>query len=249
MSNWQFPGGGFPRIRPRRLRADDFSRRMVREHRLTADDLIWPVFVLDGENRREAVRTLPGVDRLSIDLLLPEAEAAFRLGVPAIALFPVTAPEAKSLDGAAAWDPEGLVQRTVRALKTALPGLGVVTDVALDPYTTHGQDGIIDARGYVLNDVTVDALVRQALSHAAAGADVVAPSDMLMPSRPPGTSTPASWPTRPSTPRPSMAPSAMRSAAQPISARRTSSPTRWIPPTATRPCARSPWILPRARTW
>ena len=143
MSNWQFPGGGFPRVRPRRLRADDFSRRLVREHRLTADDLIWPVFVLDGENRREAVKTLPGVDRLSIDLLLPEAEAAYRLGVPAIALFPVTAPEAKSLDGAAAWHPDGLVQRTVRALKAAVPGMGVVTDVALDPYTTHGQDGII----------------------------------------------------------------------------------------------------------
>jgi porphobilinogen synthase len=179
MSNWQFPGGAFPRLRPRRLRHDDFSRRLVRETRLSADDLLWPVFVLDGVNRREAIKTLPGVERLSIDLLLPQAEEAYRLGIPAIALFPVTAPEAKSLDGAAAWDPEGLVQRTVRALKAALPGLGVITDVALDPYTTHGQDGIIDAAGYVLNDTTVDALVKQALSHAAAGADIVAPSDMM----------------------------------------------------------------------
>ena len=179
MSNWQFPGGAFPRLRPRRLRHDDFSRRLVRETRLSADDLLWPVFVLDGVNRREAIKTLPGVERLSIDLLLPQAEAAYRLGIPAIALFPVTAPEAKSLDGAAAWDPEGLVQRTVRALKAALPGLGIITDVALDPYTTHGQDGIIDAAGYVLNDTTVDALVKQALSHADAGADIVAPSDMM----------------------------------------------------------------------
>lgn len=179
MSDWQFPGGGFPRVRPRRLRRDDFSRRLVRETALSANDLLWPVFVLEGTGRREPVGTLPGVDRLSIDLLLKEAEAAHALGVPAIALFPVTPQEAKSLDAAAAWAPDGLVQRTVRALKQAIPSMGVITDVALDPYTTHGQDGIIDAGGYVLNDVTVAALVQQALSHAAAGADIVAPSDMM----------------------------------------------------------------------
>ncbi len=179
MSDWQFPGGAFPRLRPRRLRHDDFSRRLVRETHLTANDLIWPVFVLDGTNRREAISTLPGVERCSIDLLLPQAEEAYRLGIPAIALFPVTAPAAKSLDGAAAWDADGLVQRAIKALKVAVPKLGVITDVALDPYTTHGQDGILDATGYVLNDITVDALVKQALSHAVAGADIVAPSDMM----------------------------------------------------------------------
>ncbi|MFT6123333.1 MAG: porphobilinogen synthase [Oleiphilaceae bacterium] len=161
------------------MRNQDFSRRLMRENTLTADDLIYPMFVLDGENKREAVLSMPGVERVSIDLLLKEAEELVELGIPAIALFPVTPPEAKSLDAKEAWNSEGLAQRAVRALKQHLPELGIITDVALDPFTTHGQDGIIDDTGYVLNDITVEALVKQALSHAAAGADIVAPSDMM----------------------------------------------------------------------
>jgi len=160
------------------MRRDEFSRRLMREHVLTANDLIYPVFVHDLQGR-ESVPSMPGVERLSIDELLTVAEQAVALRVPALALFPVTAPQAKSLDGSAAWDDQGLVQRAVRALKQRFPGLGVITDVALDPYTTHGQDGIIDDSGYVMNDATVEALVRQALSHAHAGADIVAPSDMM----------------------------------------------------------------------
>ncbi|MCD9032829.1 porphobilinogen synthase [Luteimonas sp. Y-2-2-4F] len=165
-------------IRPRRMRRDDFSRRLMREHVLTADDLIWPVFVHEPDGRA-AVASMPGVERVSVDELLRLGEEACALRIPALALFPVTAPEAKSLDAAAAWDADGLVPRAVRALKARFPELGVITDVALDPYTVHGQDGLLDARGYVLNDETVAALVRQALSHAEAGADVVAPSDMM----------------------------------------------------------------------
>jgi porphobilinogen synthase len=163
----------------RRMRRDDFSRRMMRETTLTPADFIYPVFVMEGTKQRVAVPSMPGVDRVTIDELLRDAEAIAKLGVPAIALFPVTPLEAKSLDGREAWNPEGLAQRAVRALKKAVPELGVVTDVALDPFTTHGQDGIIDDTGYVMNDVTVEALVKQAVSHAAAGADVVAPSDMM----------------------------------------------------------------------
>jgi porphobilinogen synthase len=166
------------RQRPRRLRRDDFSRRLVREHRLTPDDLILPVFVHEHAGR-EAIASMPGVERVSIDELLKVAGEAVALGIPALALFPVTAPEAKSLDAAEAWNPQGLAQRAVRALKQAYPQLGVITDVALDPFTTHGQDGLIDDSGYVVNDPTVEALVKQALSHAEAGADVVAPSDMM----------------------------------------------------------------------
>ncbi|MBP8171337.1 MAG: porphobilinogen synthase [Pseudomonas sp.] len=169
----------FPATRLRRNRRDEFSRRLVREHVLTVDDLILPVFVLDGENRREAVASMPGVERLSIDLLLQEAEEWVALGIPALALFPVTALENKSLLAEEAWNPEGIAQRATRALRAKFPELGVITDVALDPFTTHGQDGILDAAGYVQNDITVDALVKQALSHAAAGAQVVAPSDMM----------------------------------------------------------------------
>ena len=169
----------YPHTRPRRMRRDDFSRRLMREHRLSADDLILPVFVREGENLRESIGSMPGVERLSIDLLLKLADEAVELGIPALALFPVTPPEAKSLDAAEAWNPQGLAQRAVRALKGRHPGLGVITDVALDPFTTHGQDGLIDASGYVVNDETVEALVKQALSHAEAGADVVAPSDMM----------------------------------------------------------------------
>ncbi|MFZ5698725.1 MAG: porphobilinogen synthase [Pseudomonadota bacterium] len=171
--------GPFPLTRMRRMRRDEFSRRLVREHVLTAGDLVWPVFVLDGTSRREPIASMPGVERLSIDLLVQEARAAHALGIPAIALFPVTPAEKKSLDAKEAWNDEGLAQRAVRALKQAVPGLGVITDVALDPFTIHGQDGIVDDSGYVLNDITTDALIAQALSHARAGADIVAPSDMM----------------------------------------------------------------------
>ncbi|WP_278185421.1 porphobilinogen synthase [Marinobacter salicampi] len=169
----------FPATRPRRNRVDDFSRRMVRETRLSVDNLIYPVFVLEGENQREEIASMPGVERLSIDLLVKEAAELVELGVPAIALFPVVPASEKNLSGSGAWDTQGLAQRATRALKLAHPTLGVITDVALDPFTTHGQDGIIDNDGYVMNDVTVEALVHQALSHADAGADIVAPSDMM----------------------------------------------------------------------
>ncbi|MDR5171838.1 porphobilinogen synthase [Methylobacillus sp. Pita2] len=169
----------FLAIRPRRMRRDDFSRRLMREHVLTANDLIYPVFVLEGENRVEEVASMPGVQRQSIDRLLETAGQCVALGIPALALFPVVGQQYKSLTADEAWNPEGLVPRTVRALKAAYPQLGVITDVALDPYTTHGQDGVIDDTGYVLNDETVAILVKQALCHAQAGADVVAPSDMM----------------------------------------------------------------------
>lgn len=169
----------FPRTRMRRMRRDEFSRRLMRETTLTAADLIYPLFILEGQKRREPVTSMPGVERLSIDELVREAETAAHLGIPAVALFPVTPAECKSLDAAEAYNPEGLAQRAVRALKAAVPEMGVITDVALDPFTTHGQDGLIDAQGYVLNDETTAVLVRQALSHAQAGADIVAPSDMM----------------------------------------------------------------------
>lgn len=174
----QFPGS-FPLTRPRRMRYDDFSRRLMAESRLSVNDLIYPVFVLEGENQREAVPSMPGVERVSIDLLLDIAKEMVELGIPAIALFPVVSTEYKSLMAEEAYSSEGLVQRTVKALKAAYPELGVITDVALDPYTVHGQDGILNEDGYVLNDETTEVLVQQALSHAAAGADVVAPSDMM----------------------------------------------------------------------
>ena len=171
--------GRFPGTRLRRMRRDPFSRRLARETALSADDLIQPLFVIEGKGRREAVASMPGIERLSIDLVVEEARQLGTLGIPAVALFPVPDPATKSEDGREAWNPDGLVQRAVRALKKDVPALGVITDVALDPYTTHGQDGLIDASGHVLNDATVDALVRQARSQAAAGADVVAPSDMM----------------------------------------------------------------------
>ena len=169
----------FPMTRPRRMRRDAFSRRLVRETVLTPDDLIYPMFILEGENQREAVPSMPGIERLSIDQLLREAETLMELGIPMIALFPVVPQEKKSLQAEEAWNPDGLAQRAVRALKERFPELGVMTDVALDPFTTHGQDGIIDESGYVLNDETTRVLVKQALSHAEAGADVVGPSDMM----------------------------------------------------------------------
>jgi porphobilinogen synthase len=171
--------GNFPGRRQRRMRRDDFSRRLMREHRLAAEDLIYPAFVQEGDRCEDPVPSLPGIARKSIDLLLRDAERCVELGVPAIALFPVIGTEQKSLDAAEAWNPEGLVPRAVRALKGRFPTLGVITDVALDPYTSHGQDGLLDATGYVANDLTVAALTRQALCHAAAGVDVVAPSDMM----------------------------------------------------------------------
>ena len=171
--------GMFPQSRMRRLRANEFSRRLVRENTLSPADLIFPVFVVDGSDQREAIASMPGIERLSIDLLVKQAKIVQQLGIPAIALFPVIAAEQKTLLAEEAFNPDGLVQRAVRTLKDALPELGVITDVALDPFTTHGQDGIIDTSGYVLNDVTTEVLVKQALSHAAAGADVVAPSDMM----------------------------------------------------------------------
>ncbi|HEY9253003.1 MAG TPA: porphobilinogen synthase [Stenotrophomonas sp.] len=167
-----------PHYRPRRMRRDEFSRRLMREHTLTTDDLIYPVFVHELPGRT-AVASMPGVERLSIDELLKVAEEALELGIPALDLFPVIDPSGKSLDAAEAWNPEGLAQRAIRAVKARFPELGVMTDVALDPYTTHGQDGIIDAGGYVLNDITVEALVKQSLSHAEAGADIISPSDMM----------------------------------------------------------------------
>jgi len=169
----------YPHTRLRRMRRDAFSRALMRETMLSPSDLILPVFVREGERVREAVPSMPGVDRLSIDELLRVAAEAQLLGIPALALFPVTPPEAKSLDAREAWNADGLAQRAVRALKKAHPELGVITDVALDPFTTHGQDGLIDDSGYVVNDLTVEALVRQAVSHAEAGADIVAPSDMM----------------------------------------------------------------------
>ena len=171
--------GPFPATRMRRLRANDFSRRLVQESRLTPADLIFPVFVLEGSGQREAIPSMPGIERLSVDLLVEQVREIEQLGVPAIALFPVVGSENKSLMAEEAYREDALVQRAVRELKSALPELGVITDVALDPFTTHGQDGIIDDSGYVMNDVTTEVLVKQALSHAAAGADVVAPSDMM----------------------------------------------------------------------
>ncbi len=169
----------YPATRLRRLRANAWARRLVREHSLSANDLIYPVFVLEGENRCEPVASMPGVERLSIDRLVSACAEWVALGIPALALFPVTPPEAKSLLAEEAWNPQGLAQRATRALKAAYPDLGIITDVALDPFTVHGQDGILDEAGYVLNDVTVAALVKQAVSQADAGADIVAPSDMM----------------------------------------------------------------------
>jgi porphobilinogen synthase len=173
------PLGAFPGRRMRRMRHDEFSRRLMRQHVLTAADLIYPMFVLDGHKRRETVASMPGVERLSVDLLLPVAEECASLGIPALALFPVIGTEKKSLGAEEAFNPDGLVPRAVAALKKAVPELGIITDVALDPYTTHGQDGLIDDAGYVMNDATVAVLQKQAVCHALAGADVVAPSDMM----------------------------------------------------------------------
>ncbi|MGB4498822.1 MAG: porphobilinogen synthase [Methylococcaceae bacterium] len=169
----------FPSSRMRRMRKNDFSRRLMRENKLTGDDLIYPVFVIEGANKREKIDSMPDVERLSMDLLLEEARELYILGIPAIALFPVVSAEKKSDDAVEAYNPNGLVQRTVRALKAAVPELGIITDIALDPFTSDGQDGLTNNDGYVLNDETIDVLVKQAISHAKAGADIVAPSDMM----------------------------------------------------------------------
>ncbi len=165
--------------RPRRLRRTDWSRRLVQENTLSANDFIYPVFLLEGSNRQEEVKSMPGVSRLSLDLLIPVAEDCVKLGIPVMALFPVISAELKTADGKEAHNPNGLIPQAIKELKSRFPNLGIMTDIALDPYTSHGQDGIIDSDGYVINDVTVDALVKQALTHAKAGADMVAPSDMM----------------------------------------------------------------------
>ena len=171
--------GKYPSVRMRRMRHDDFSRRLMRENRLSPDDLIYPVFVVEGENRRVQVPSMPGVERLSLDLLTKKAEECVKLGIPVMALFPSIDDSLKTPDGSEAANPNGLIPRVVRSLKKDFPELGIMTDVALDPYTTHGQDGLIDETGYILNDVTIEMLVKQMLTHAEAGADIVAPSDMM----------------------------------------------------------------------
>lgn len=171
--------GRYPHSRPRRMRRDNFSRRLMRENTLTVNDLIFPVFVIEGENKRETIDSMPDVERLSVDLLVEEAKAVAKLGVPAMALFPVVGTDKKSELAEEAYNANGLAQRAVRALKKAVPELGVITDVALDPFTSHGQDGLMNEAGYIINDETVDVLVKQAVSHAEAGADIVAPSDMM----------------------------------------------------------------------
>jgi porphobilinogen synthase len=169
----------YPATRPRRMRRDDSTRRLMRENHLHVDDLIYPMFIIEGNSTRETIESMPGIERVSLDELLKEAEQLVKLGIPAIALFPVIAADKKSEDAAEAWNPDGLAQTAVKALKDKFPELGVITDVALDPFTTHGQDGLINEQGYVMNDETVEALVKQAVSHANAGADIVAPSDMM----------------------------------------------------------------------
>ncbi|MBS1134358.1 MAG: porphobilinogen synthase [Burkholderiaceae bacterium] len=215
--------GQFPAVRMRRMRRDDFSRRLMRENVLTADDLIYPVFVLDGDRRREAVASMPGVERLSVDALLPVAEECVKLGIPVMALFPVIDPALKSPEGTEATNENGLVPRAVRALKQRFPELGILTDVALDPFTTHGQDGLINDDGYVLNDETIAVLVQQ--------------------------STPASWRTRPSTRARSTARSETRSGLRRASVDRTRWFIRWIRRTPMRRSGKSASILPKAPTW
>lgn len=169
----------FPITRMRRMRKDSFSRNLMRENTLSTDDLIYPMFIIEGENKREAIKSMPGIERLSLDLLVSEVKELNELGIPMIALFPVPDASSKTLDAAEAYNPDGLIQRAIRAIKQAVPQIGIMSDIALDPYTTHGQDGIIDKNGYVLNDDTIDVLMQQALSHAQAGVDVIGPSDMM----------------------------------------------------------------------
>jgi porphobilinogen synthase len=211
-----------PLYRPRRLRRDEFTRALVRENQLSASDLIYPVFVLEGQGRVEEVSSMPGVQRRSLDQLFPVAERCVSLGIPVMALFPVLDVALKTPDGREATRAEGLVPQVVAALKQRFPELGVMTDVALDPYTSHGQDGLIDDNGYVLNDETIEVLVQQALVQARAGVDIVAPSDMM---------------------------DGRVGAIRRASAKATRRSTRWTRPTATRPCARWRWTLPKGPTW
>lgn len=247
----------FPAGRPRRLRRDAFTRNLVREHTLSVHDLIYPVFVQEGQRRRDAVPSMPGVDRLSLDLLLPVAEQCAAAGIPVMALFPVIDAGLKTPAGDEAFNPEGLIPRVVAALKSRFPELGVMTDVALDPYTSHGQDGLLDDTGYILNDPTVEVLVKQALVQSQAGVDIVAPSDM-MDGRIGAIRSALESAGRIHTrimaysakyASASTAPSATPSARQPTSARATRRSTRWTPATATRRCARWRSTSPRAPTW
>jgi porphobilinogen synthase len=241
----------------RRMRHDQFSRDLMREHVLTPADFIYPVFVLEGENRVEDVKSMPGVQRKTLDLLLKDAEQCVKLGIPVMAIFPVIDTPLKSLGAEEAYNPNGLVPRVVAALKKNFPELGVMTDIALDPYTSHGQDGLIDDNGYVLNDETIAVLTRQAQCHAAAGADIVAPSDMMdgridavrAALDADGHIHTRIMATRPSTPPASTARSATRSVPAATSARATSTPTRWIPPTPTKRCGKSASTCRKARTW
>ena len=247
----------FPATRMRRLRSDEFSRRLVRETRLSVDSLICPMFILAGDNRREQIASMPGVERLSIDLAIERARRLHALGIPAVALFPVTQDARKSADGREAYNPDAITQRAIRRMKDALPELGVVTDVALDPFTTHGHDGVLNDEGEILNDASVDILVRQALSQARAGVDIVAPSDMMdgrigairtaLESE--GFYNVKILASQRSMPRPSMAPSAMWSAPAPNSARAVRRPIRWMPATVPRPCTKWRSISLKARTW
>ena len=252
-----FPKAQFPAVRMRRMRKDAFSRAMMREHTLTAADLIYPVFVLDGKNQREKVASMPDLERLSIDLLLAVAEDCVELGIPVMALFPVINPALKTPDGIEASNPEGLVPRAVRELKKRFPELGILTDVALDPYTSHGQDGVMNADGYVLNDETCALLVKQALVQAEAGVDIVAPSDMMdgrigairsaLESHHHIYTRIMAYSAKYASAF--TARSGTRWARRQIWARGTRPLIRWTLPTATKPCARSPSISPRAPTW
>lgn len=246
----------FPAIRMRRMRHDAFSRALMREHTLVTSDLIMVAFVIEGENRRVAVPSMPGVERLSIDLLLEMAGECVRLGIPALALFPIT-DVPKTEDAAEAWNPQGLMQRATRALKAAYPELGLIGDVALDPYTSHGQDGLIDEHGYVVNESTVQALIRMSLAQAEAGMDFIAPSDMMdgrIGSIRDALEDAGHIHTR------ILAYSAKYASAfygpfvmpwgrQPVSARATNTPTRWMSPTVTKRCVKSSWISSKAPTW
>jgi porphobilinogen synthase len=235
------PFAPFPLGRPRRLRHDSFTRNLVRENALTPNDLIYPVFVTDGRQRREPIGSMPGVERLSLDLLLPVAEECVKLGIPVMALFPVIDPALKTIDGREALNPGGLIPRVVRELKQRFPELGVMTDVALDPYTSHGQDGLLGENGYILNDETVTVLVQQALTQAEAGVDIVAPSDMMD--------------GRIAAIRTALESShlihtrIMAYSAKYAWARQTKRSIKWTPVTATKPCAKSRWTSLKAPTW
>jgi len=247
----------FPAKRMRRLRSQDALRDMVAENQLTVHDLIYPVFVLPGEDQREAVPSMPGVDRLSIDLLVEQAEEWVALGIPALALFPVTPMELKTECASEAFNPEGLAQQAMRALKKAFPQLMLMSDVALDPFTVHGQDGIIDDAGYVINDITVDVLVKQALSHAEAGADMIAPSDMMdgrigairAALEENGYHNTALWRTQQNMRLRIMGRLEMRWVLLQISRVVIRKLIRWTRPTATKPCMKSRWICRKGLTW